>query len=138
MAGGLAAVADRMAETVKERRARWKTRARSCLAMAYGGFRRVANGDPPSRHCREIHSRRLRRGVTPEPGREAFSQHGRGIKGQGRLAAITDVAMRRLFAPEFQSAHPDLMAYRSASFLKTDADLNRAACEALAGLDLEA
>ena len=28
------------------------------------------------------------------------------------LAAITDVAMRRLFAPEFQAANPELMADR--------------------------
>ena len=52
------------------------------------------------------------------------------------LAAITDVAMRRLFAPEFQAQHPDLMADRRAAFLKTDPDVFRAACAALAELDL--
>ena len=52
------------------------------------------------------------------------------------LAAITDVAMRRLFAPEFQESHPDLMADRRAAFLKTDPEVFRAACEALAALDL--
>ena len=48
------------------------------------------------------------------------------------LAAITDVAMRRLFAPEFQAQHPDLMADRREAFLRTDLDVFRAACDALA------
>ena len=52
------------------------------------------------------------------------------------LAAITDVAMRRLFAPEFQAAHPDLMRDRREAFLRTDPDVFRAACDALARLDL--
>ena len=52
------------------------------------------------------------------------------------LAAITDVAMRRLFAPEFQADHPDLMADRRAAFLRTDPEVFRAACDALAALDL--
>jgi 3-oxoadipate enol-lactonase len=52
------------------------------------------------------------------------------------LAAITDVAMRRLFAPEFQDRHPDLMRDRREAFLRTDTELFQAACEALAELDL--
>jgi 3-oxoadipate enol-lactonase len=52
------------------------------------------------------------------------------------LSAITDVAMRRLFAPEFQAANPDLMRDRREAFLRTDPDVFRAACEALAELDL--
>lgn len=54
------------------------------------------------------------------------------------LEAITDVAMRRLFAPEFQERHPDLMQDRRAAFLRTDPDVFRSACEALASLDLRA
>ena len=52
------------------------------------------------------------------------------------LAAITDVAMHRLFAPEFQAQHPDLMRERREAFLKTDPDVFRTACNALAELDL--
>jgi 3-oxoadipate enol-lactonase len=52
------------------------------------------------------------------------------------LAAITDVAMRRLFAPEFQADHPDMMADRRAAFLKTDEVVFRDACAQLAELDL--
>jgi len=40
-----------------------------------------------------------------EGGREAFRNMAATSEGQG-LAAITDVAMRRLFAPEFQEAIP--------------------------------
>jgi 3-oxoadipate enol-lactonase len=52
------------------------------------------------------------------------------------LAAITEVAMRRLFAPEFQEEHPDLMRDRREAFLRTDPEVFRAACAALADLDL--
>ena len=44
--------------------------------------------------------------------------------------------MNRLFAPEFQQGHPDLMADRRAAFLRTDPEVFRAACDALASLDL--
>jgi 3-oxoadipate enol-lactonase len=70
-----------------------------------------------------------------EPGREAFRNMAAASKAKG-LAAITDVAMRRLFAPEFQARHPELMADRRAAFLKTDEDVFRAACGQLAELDL--
>src|SRR6202166_3324811 len=70
-----------------------------------------------------------------EPGREAFRNMAAASKAKG-LAAITDVAMRRLFAPEFQNAHPDLMNDRREAFLKTDPEVFRDACAALAELDL--
>jgi len=44
--------------------------------------------------------------------------------------------MRRLFAPEFQAQHPELMQGRREAFLRTDPNVFRAACEALAALDL--
>ena len=52
------------------------------------------------------------------------------------LSAITVIAMRRLFAPEFQDAHPDLMRDRRDAFLRTDPEVFRAACAQLAALDL--
>src|ERR1700748_3823350 len=70
-----------------------------------------------------------------EPGREAFRNMAAASKAKG-LAAITDIAMRRLFAPEFQAQHPDLMADRRAAFLKTNEDVFREACGQLAELDL--
>jgi 3-oxoadipate enol-lactonase len=54
----------------------------------------------------------------------------------GGLAAITDVAMRRLFAPQFQAQHPELMRDRRQAFLKTDPDVFCSACAQLAALDL--
>ena len=41
------------------------------------------------------------------------------------LSAITDVAMRRLFAAEFQEQNPDLMRDRREAFLRTDAGVFR-------------
>jgi 3-oxoadipate enol-lactonase len=70
-----------------------------------------------------------------EPGREAFRNMAAVSKAKG-LSAITDAAMRRLFAPAFQAQHPDLMADRREAFLRTDPVVFRAACDALASLDL--
>lgn len=70
-----------------------------------------------------------------DPGREAF----RNMAAIGRtrgLAAVADTAMARLFAPEFQAAHPDLMADRRAAFLRTDIAVFEQACLSLATLDL--
>ena len=70
-----------------------------------------------------------------EPGREAFRNMAAASKAKG-LTAITDTAMRRLFAPEFQAQHPDLMRDRREAFLRTDPEVFCAACDALAALDL--
>ena len=70
-----------------------------------------------------------------EQGREAFRTMAAVSKAKG-LAAITDVAMRRLFAPEFQTAQPELMRDRREAFLKTDPQVLQAACAQLAELDL--
>src|ERR1700709_1148262 len=70
-----------------------------------------------------------------EAGREAFRNMAAASRAKG-LSAITDVAMRRLFATEFQAQHPDLMRDRREAFLKTDPQVFQAACAALAELDL--
>jgi 3-oxoadipate enol-lactonase len=44
--------------------------------------------------------------------------------------------MRRLFAPEFQASHPELMRDRREAFLKTGPEVLQQACAALAELDL--
>jgi 3-oxoadipate enol-lactonase len=70
-----------------------------------------------------------------EPGRAAF----RGMSGAARekgLGAIADVAMRRLFAPEYQALHPELIEARKQRFLAVDPQTFHGACEALATLDL--
>jgi 3-oxoadipate enol-lactonase len=131
VAGGLAAVADRVAEAVKEAAG---GEAAIVLGNGYGGFvaLQMAIRHPALAtkyilaDCGAAFS---------EPGREAFRNMAAAAKAKG-LAAITDVAMRRLFAPEFQDKHPDLMRDRREAFLKTDPQVFRDACGALAELDL--
>jgi 3-oxoadipate enol-lactonase len=129
--GGLVEVADRMAEAVKDAAGGDEA---IVLGNGYGGFVALQMA---IRHpgiatkliladCGAAFS---------ESGREAFRTMAAASREKG-LVAITDVAMRRLFAPAFQADHPDLMADRRAAFLKTDPEVFRAACEALAGLDL--
>ena len=68
-------------------------------------------------------------------GRAAFRGMAQAASANG-LDAIADVAMRRLFAPEFQEANPVLLAGRRARFVATDLAVFAGACAALATLDL--
>src|ERR1700709_1520070 len=123
VAGGLAAVADRMAEAVRDGAAGEEA---IVLGNGYGGFvaLQMAIRHPEAAtklilaDCGAAFS---------EEGRQAFRNMAAASKAKG-LAAITDVAMRRLFAPEFQDRHPDLMRDRREAFLATDLDVFRAAC----------
>ncbi|MBR0781329.1 alpha/beta fold hydrolase [Bradyrhizobium iriomotense] len=131
--GGLAAVADRMAEAVTDAAGGAPA---IVLGNGYGGFIALQMA---IRHP-AIASKLILAdsgAAFSEPGREAFRNMARVSREKG-LQAITDVAMRRLFAPEFQERHPDLMRDRREAFLRTDLDVFRAACDALAGLDLRA
>jgi 3-oxoadipate enol-lactonase len=128
--GGLAAVADRMAEAIREDGGDDAI----VLGNGYGGFVALQMA---IRHP-GIASRLVLAdagAAFTEQGRAAFRNMAAAATAKG-LSAITDVAMRRLFAPEFQAAHPELMAERRAAFLDTDLDVFCAACEALATLDL--
>ena len=131
VSGGLADVADRMAEAVRDAAGGGEA---IVLGNGYGGFvalqMAIRHSDIATRlilaDCGAAFS---------EPGREAFRNMAAASKSKG-LAAITDVAMRRLFAPEFQEKHPDRMRDRREAFLRTDPEVFRAACAALAQLDL--
>src|SRR3978361_1106098 len=122
--GGLAAIAHRMAEAGEGAAGGGEA---IVLGNAYGGFVALQMA---IRHpgiagkfiladCGAAFS---------EAGREAFRNMAAASRAKG-LAAITDVAMRRLFAPDFQGKHPDLMRDRREAFLNTDADVFRAACD---------
>jgi len=127
--GGLAGIAERMAEAVRE-----MGNDAIVLGNGYGGFVALQMA---IRHP-GIASRFVFANCGAafcEEGRQAFRNMAAASKANG-LATITDVAMRRLFAPEFQAANPELMADRRAAFLRTDADVFRAACAQLAELDL--
>jgi 3-oxoadipate enol-lactonase len=127
----LAEVADRMAEAVKDAGGGEDA---VVLGNGYGGFvalqMAIRHPDIATRlilaDCGAAFS---------EEGRQAFRNMAAAAQAKG-LAAITEVAMRRLFAPSFQEQHPELMRHRREAFLRTDPAVFRAACAALAELDL--
>src|ERR1700710_2378501 len=131
VAGGLAGIADRMAEMAKEASAGEDA---IVLGNGYGGFVALQMAiRHPSIAARFVLADCG--AAFSEPGREAFRNMAAASKAKG-LSVITDVAMRRLFAPEFQQANPELMRDRSETFLKTDPEVFCTACNALAELDL--
>jgi 3-oxoadipate enol-lactonase len=70
-----------------------------------------------------------------DPGRAAFRGMSAGVQ-KGGLAAIADVAMRRLFAPAYQAEHPDMIAHRRDRFLAMSTQTFHDAALSLAALDL--
>jgi 3-oxoadipate enol-lactonase len=129
--GTLADIADRMAELVREVADGGEA---IVLGNGYGGFVALQMAiRHPALATRLILADCG--AAFSEAGREAFRTMAAAATSKG-LAAISDVAMRRLFAPEFQEAHPDLMRGRREAFLRTDLDVFRAACSQLAELDL--
>jgi 3-oxoadipate enol-lactonase len=129
--GDLTDVADRMAEAVKDGADGGEV---IVLGNGYGGFVALQMA---LRHPNLATKLILADcgAAFSDAGREAFRNMAAASKAKG-LSAITDVAMRRLFAPAFQEQHPDLMRDRREAFLRTDPEIFRAACAALAELDL--
>ena len=134
-AGTLAAVALRMADAIAEDVADTGAPV-AVIGNGYGSFVAllVALRRP------ELVSRLVLAGTGAafsEPGRAAFRGMASAASAKG-LEAIADVAMRRLFSPEFQAANPDLLAARRERFLATDLAVFTQACDDLATLDLGA
>jgi 3-oxoadipate enol-lactonase len=131
VSGGLADIADRMAEAMRDAALGEDA---VVLGNGYGGFvalqMAIRNPDIATRLILADSG-----AAFSASGREAFRNMAAAAKANG-LAAITDVAMRRLFAPEFQAQNPALMRERREAFLKTDPQVFRAACAQLAELDL--
>ncbi len=133
VAGGLEAVADRVAEAI---RALHLAETPIVLGNGYGGFVALLTA---IRHP-AIAARLVLAdcgAAFSEPGRQAFRNMSAAASARG-LAAISDVAMRRLFSPAFQAAHPELIEQRRARFLAVHPETFHAACAALASLDLRA
>jgi 3-oxoadipate enol-lactonase len=129
--GGIAEIADRMAEVVKDASGGQDA---IVLGNGYGGFVALQMAiRHPGIAARLILSDCG--AAFSDTGRQAFRNMAAAAHAKG-LAAITDVAMLRLFAADFQEANPELMHDRRAAFLKTDPDVFRAACMQLATLDL--
>ena len=127
--GGLAAIADRMAEAIAE------LAVPVCLlGNGYGGFVAL---QLVIRHPHLVSRLVLADAGAcfSEPGRAAFRGMAMGAAARG-LEGIADIAMRRLFAPEFHAANPEMVAQRRVAFLETEPPVVIAACEALATLDL--
>ena len=125
-------VADRMAEVVKDA-ARGEGPSCSATAMAASSrcrWRSVILASPRNSSYAGIAARRFQ-----SPAAKPSATWRRPSEAKG-LAAITDVAMAHCSRRNFRLAHPELMADRREAFLRTDAEVFRAACDALAGLDL--
>jgi 3-oxoadipate enol-lactonase len=129
--GGLADVADRMAEAVKDGAGGDEA---IVLGNGYGGFVALQMAIRYPNIATKLVLADCGAAFS-EPGRDAFRNMAAASKAKG-LSAITDVAMRRLFAPEFQEQHPELMRDRREAFLRTDPEVLQAACAQLAELDL--
>lgn len=129
--GGLEAVADRVAAAIREMKL---AQAPVFLGNGYGGFVALMTA---IRHP-GIASKLVLAdcgAAFSEPGRAAFRGMSAGAREKG-LAGISDVAMRRLFAPSYQAAHPELIEERRARFVAVDPQTFHAACAALATLDV--
>lgn len=129
--GGLAAVADRIGAAIRDFGAGQPVRL---LGNGYGGFvaLQAVIRDPGLADRLILADAGA---AFSESGRDAFRGMARGAAAKG-LEAIADTAMRRLFAPDFHAANPDLVAERRRIFLASDPSVVIAACEALAALDL--
>jgi 3-oxoadipate enol-lactonase len=129
--GGLEAVADRIAAAIEKLNLAEQP---ILLGNGYGGFVALQTA---IRHPALAHSLVLADcgAAFNEPGRTAFRGMSAAAK-QGGLGAIADVAMRRLFAPDYQAEHPELISERKARFLEINPLTFHAACTALASLDL--
>ena len=129
--GGLDVVADRMADAVRDAAGFERP---IVLGNGYGGFVALQMAiRHPGIAAKLILSDCG--AAFSDAGRQAFRSMAAASHAQG-LSAVIDVAMNRLFAPEFQDENPELMRDRRAAFLKTDPDVFRAACAQLATLDL--
>jgi 3-oxoadipate enol-lactonase len=133
LAGGLAAVADRVASGISEFAGGQPVRL---LGNGYGGFIALqAAIRHPGLADRLV---LLDSGAAfSDAGRAQFRAIAAGVRAKG-LQAVADTAMRRLFAPDFHASNPDLVAERRAIFLRSDPAVIIEACETLAVLDMRA
>lgn len=129
--GSLEDVADRIGSAIKEMNFAEQP---IFLGNGYGGFVALLTAIRHPDIARRLVLADCGAAFT-EPGRAAFRGMSAAVKEKG-LAAISDVAMRRLFSPKYQSENPELVADRKKRFLSVNVQTFHNACEALASLDL--
>ena len=129
--GGLDAVADRVAAAIA---ALQLPEPPILLGNGYGGFVALTAAIRHPALARRLVLADCGAAFS-DPGRAAFNGMAAAAD-KGGLAAVADVAMRRLFAPEYQALHPELIAQRKERFLALAPRTFRSACLALSGLDL--
>ncbi|HEX7890644.1 MAG TPA: alpha/beta fold hydrolase [Ramlibacter sp.] len=131
VAGGLEAVADRTADAIRNLKLETKP---IVLGNGYGGFVALLTAIRHPQLAERLVLADCGVGFD-EPGRQAFRNMSAAATAKG-LAAISDVAMRRLFAPAFQAENAELIEQRRARFVAVHPETFHAACAALASLDL--
>lgn len=70
----------------------------------------------------------------PEAAKQAFRTMIERVQ-TGGMAAVVDIAVRRIFSEEYLATHPDELARRRDVLLRTDPDVFVRACRALIDLD---
>jgi 3-oxoadipate enol-lactonase len=73
----------------------------------------------------------------PDPARVAFAVMAEKVK-EGGMAAVAEIAARRIFNDAYLSAHPEAVAERRAVLMRFDPSAFIAACRALERVDLRA
>ena len=73
----------------------------------------------------------------PDPARVAFAVMAEKVK-EGGMAAVAEIAARRIFHDAYLSAHPEAVAQRRAVLMRFDPAAFIAACRALERVDLRA
>ena len=73
----------------------------------------------------------------PQAGKDTFNALAGAVERQG-MAAVVDIAMQRMFPPEFIAENPEIVDGRAAILKGFDTAVFASACRALATLDLSA
>ena len=71
----------------------------------------------------------------PDESKRAFATMAERVRRDG-MAAVVDVAVRRIFTEEYLAANPDALEERTAVLLRADPDAFATACAALEAMDL--
>ena len=125
--------ADRIADTLRRLPLR---PGASLLGNGFGGFIAI---DLAARHADLFDALLLvdTAAYFPPPARSAFAVMAEKVR-EGGMAAVAEIAARRIFHDAYLKAHPDAAAERRAVLMRFDPDAFITACRALERVDLRA